>query len=73
MGTAHARIEELADELAALSPEDRTRVLVAVGDRASKMARDIIRPMSWQRLHELEGMVNLGGSSLEDCSRLYDG
>ena len=72
MATSPARIEELAEELAALSPEDRHRVLMAV-DRRGPIAADTSKKSSaWQRLHGLEGIVSLGGDALEDCARLYD-
>jgi hypothetical protein len=73
MATARARIEELAEELAALSPEDRTRVLAAVERRGPNVTQACQKPGTWQRLRRLEGIVSVGGDALADCARLYDG
>jgi hypothetical protein len=73
MATTPARIDELAEELAALSPEDRRRVLVAVGRRGPISADASKKASAWQRLHGLESLVSLGGDALDDCSHLYDG
>ena len=73
MATTPARIEELAEELAALSPDERRRVLAAVGRRGPRAADTTPQPSAWQRLHGLEGIVSLGGDALEDCAGLYDG
>ncbi|MGB8298252.1 MAG: hypothetical protein WCG85_22750 [Polyangia bacterium] len=73
MATTRARIEELAKELAALSPEDRTRVLVEVSRRGPRSAHESQKTAVWQRLHDLEGIVTLGGDAVEDCAHLYDG
>jgi hypothetical protein len=73
MVTSPARIEKLADELAALSPEDRRRVLAAVGRRGPRAADATSTPSAWQQLRSLEGIVSLGGDAREDCDHLYDG
>jgi hypothetical protein len=73
MATTSARIEELAEELAALSPEDRYRVLAAVGRRGPRAAEATTVSTAWQQLRGLEGIVSLGGDALEDCTHLYDG
>jgi len=72
MATTRARIEELAEELAALSREDRSRVLAAASRRGPRAADESQKSSAWQRLHGLEGIVSLGGDALEDCARLYD-
>ena len=72
MATARARIEQLANELAALSPEDRTSVLAEVSRRGPRVARESQKTAAWQRLRDLEGIVTLGGDALEDCAHLYD-
>jgi hypothetical protein len=73
MSITRAHIEELAEELATLSPEDRSRVLAAVNRRGPMAAQDRQKSSAWQRLHDLEGIVNLGGDALTDCAHLYDG
>ena len=73
MATTRARIEELAKELAALSPADRISVLAEVNRRGARAAPDSHKTAGWQRLHGLEGIVALGGDALEDCAHLYDG
>ncbi|HEY5281344.1 MAG TPA: hypothetical protein VIM14_01010 [Polyangia bacterium] len=73
MASTPARLEELAEELAALSPEDRCRVLAAVGRRGPKAADATSTPSTWQQLRGLEGIVSLGGDAIEDCDHLYDG
>ena len=73
MATTRARIEQLAKELADLSPEDRTRVLSEMSSRSPISAHASQRTAVWQRLRELEGIVTLGGDALEDCAHLYDG
>ena len=73
MATPRARIEELAQELAALSPEDRTRVLAELSRRGPRSVHESRQTAVWQRLHDLEGIVTLGGDALEDCAHLYDG
>jgi hypothetical protein len=73
MATTRARIEQLAKELADLSPEDRTRVLSEMSGRSPISAPASQRTAVWQRLRELEGIITLGGDALEDCSHLYDG
>jgi hypothetical protein len=73
MATTRARIEELAKQLAALSPEDRLSVLAEVGRRGPRAAHESQKTAAWQRLHGLEGVVTLGGDALEDCAHLYDG
>jgi hypothetical protein len=72
MATKRARIEELAKELAALSPEDRTSVLAEMCRQEPRAARESQKTAAWQRLHDLEGIVTLGGDALEDCAHLYD-
>ncbi len=71
MATTPKRIEELASELAALTPEERTRVLAAVYRRRHSPGRDADGRSTWQRLHAMEGTISLGGDALEDCARLY--
>ena len=73
MATKRARIEELAEELAALSPEDRNLVVAAAFRRGPKPAHEGQKASAWQRLHAVEGMVSLGGNALDDCAKLYDG
>jgi hypothetical protein len=73
MATTPARLEELAEELAALSPEDRRRVLAAASRRGPRAAEATTASSAWQQLRSLEGIVSLGGDALEDCAHLYDG
>jgi hypothetical protein len=73
MATTPARIEELAEELAALSPEDRSRVLAALGRRGPRSAETASTSVALQQFRGLEGIVSLGGDALEDCDHLYDG
>ena len=54
MATTRARIEELAKQLAALSPEDRLSVLAEVGRRGPRAAHESQKTAAWQRLHGLE-------------------
>lgn len=66
MATKRADLDKLAEELAALSAEERARVLSAADRRTPRLR------LTWQDLRALKGLVRLGGNAVEDCDRLYD-
>ena len=64
-------MERLADELAALTREERTRVLASVARKTPPPRAH--STLTWDKLRSVEGIVSLGGNAVEDCERLYDG
>jgi hypothetical protein len=71
MARAADDLRRLARELASLTPDDRERVLGMLGEREPP-APTPARPVSWERLRRLNGLVQLGGNAVKDCDALYD-
>jgi hypothetical protein len=71
MARAADDLRRLARELASLTPDDRERVLGMLGEREPP-APTPARPVSWERLRRLNGLVQLGGHAVKDCDALYD-
>ena len=71
MDTHRSDLQRLAEELAALSAEDRARLLAMISARRARA--EAFRGLTWDRLQRVRGLVRLGGDAAEDTERLYDG
>ncbi len=62
-------LQPLVKQLAELNEGDRDLVI-----RAAKLQGPNEFPaLSWEELHEVNGIVAFGGNADEDCKALYDG
>ncbi len=62
-------LEPLVRELASLPEQERRDVVAA----AEKTAMNRRSTLSWDSWDAARSVVNLGGNSVNDCDRLYDG
>lgn len=63
-------LKPLVEQLAALSGDDRHRVIEAA-ERTVQGRR--LQGVTLEDLRRLTGLVALGGNALDDCDALYDG
>lgn len=64
-----AALRSLVEQLTALQPADRERI-VRAARRASQTRR---RTVSWSDLREARGIAHFGGDAVTDTQALYDG